>query len=144
MHIILAGGSSFGRVSLRTFSRTSGSSIAARFSRGDRSTCACSGPPTYSTNLPSSSLNAVSTSSSSSTDSVYFVSPHVSLVVCKRKPTVEEGYQLISCALSAQCKSYGVETVNCVQSQDHIVVLELVDEDGNWVELVVLCVHGGL
>lgn len=58
----------------RTFSRTSGSSIAARFSRGESSTCACSGPPTYSTNLPNSSLNAVRTSSSSSTDSAQCVS----------------------------------------------------------------------
>lgn len=53
----------------RTLSRTNGSSIAARFSRGDRSTCAYSGPPTYSTKFPSSSLRAVRTSSSSSTES---------------------------------------------------------------------------
>ena len=53
----------------RTFSLTSGSSIAAKFSSGERSTCPYSGPPTYSTNLPNSSLKAVSTSSSSSTDS---------------------------------------------------------------------------
>lgn len=52
-----------------TFSRTSGSSIAARFSRGESRTCPHSGPPTYSTKVPSSSLRAVRTSSSSSTDS---------------------------------------------------------------------------
>ena len=52
-----------------TLSRTKGSSIAARFSRGDKRTCPHSGPPTYWTKLPSSSLKAVRTSSSSSTDS---------------------------------------------------------------------------
>jgi hypothetical protein len=60
------------------------------------------------------------------------------------KLTVEEGYQLIPCPLSAQCKSYRVEAMNRVQSQNHIIVLQLVDEDGDRVELVVLCVHGGL
>ena len=55
--------------SFLTLSRTSGSSMPARFSRGETSTCPYSGPPTYSTKLPSSSLRAVSTSSSSSTDS---------------------------------------------------------------------------
>lgn len=58
--------------------------------------------------------------------------------------TVEEGYELVPCALRAQCESYGVETVDGIQSQDDIVVLQLVDEDSDWVELVVLCVHGGL
>ena len=53
----------------QTLSRTSGSSIAAKFSSGDNSTCPYSGPPTYSTKLPNSSLRAVRTSSSSSTES---------------------------------------------------------------------------
>jgi hypothetical protein len=65
-------------------------------------------------------------------------------MACQHKLTVEEGYQLISCPLSAQCKSYGVQAVNRVQSQNHVIVLELVNEDGDWVEFVVLCVHGGL
>ena len=43
--------------------------MAAKFSKGDRSSCAYSEPPTYSTKLPSSSLKAVRTSSSSSTES---------------------------------------------------------------------------
>jgi hypothetical protein len=55
---------------LHTLSRTRGSSMVARFSKGERSTCPYSGPPTYSTKLPSSSDRAVRTSSSSSTDSV--------------------------------------------------------------------------
>ena len=58
----------------RTLSRTSGSSIAAKFSSGDNSTCPYTGPPTYSTKLPSSSLRAVRTSSSSSTESASMVS----------------------------------------------------------------------
>ena len=57
-----------------TLSLTSGSSMAARFSRGERSTWPCCGPPTYSTKLPSSSLSAVRTSSSSSTDSIAVLS----------------------------------------------------------------------
>lgn len=58
-----------------TFSRTRGSSIAARFSRGDKRTWPNSGPPTYSTKFPSSSLKAVRTSSSSSTDSAEYRQP---------------------------------------------------------------------
>jgi hypothetical protein len=128
---------------LHTFSRTSGSSIAARFSRGERSTCACSGPPTYSTNLPSSSLSAVSTSSSSSTDSA----AHVSLHPPPARPralTVQEGDELLSCSLRAQGKSYRVEAVDGIQSQNDIVVLQFVNEHSDWVELVVLVrFHGG-
>jgi hypothetical protein len=128
---------------VHTFSRTSGSSIAARFSRGERSTCACSGPPTYSTNLPSSSLSAVSTSSSSSTDSAARVSSRPR-PARRRALTVQEGDELLPRSLRAEGKSYRVQAVNGVQAQDDIVVLQFVDEHGDWVELVVLVrFHGG-
>ena len=34
--------------------------------------------------------------------------------------------------------------MDCVQPQNHVIMLKLIDEDGDWVELVILCVHGGL
>lgn len=63
-----------------TFSLTTGSSMAAKFSSGERSTCPYSGPPTYSMKLPSSSLNAVKTSSSSSTESARDIQLECALV----------------------------------------------------------------
>lgn len=33
--------------------------------------------------------------------------------------------------------------MNSVQSQDDVVMLQLIDQDSNWVQLVVLIVHGG-
>eukprot|EP00967_Tisochrysis_lutea_P151040 scaffold293206_cov32-Tisochrysis_lutea.AAC.4 len=51
------------------FSRTNVSSTVARVSSGVSKMAACSGPPTQSTKLPSSSASATSTSSSSSIDS---------------------------------------------------------------------------
>lgn len=56
--------------------------------------------------------------------------------------TVQEWYQLVPRPLRAQGQSYCVQAVNSVQSQHHIVMLQLVDEDGNRVELVILiCLH---
>ena len=54
------------------------------------------------------------------------------------QPTVEEGYQLLPRPLGAQCQGYRVQTVDGVESEQHVVVLELVDEDGNRVQLVIL------
>jgi hypothetical protein len=123
----------------RTLSRTTGSSMAARFSRGDRSTWPHGGPPTYSMKVPSSSLSATSTSSSSSTLSA-------GGKPCQRwarkggagwtspageggggagsRLTVEKGNQLHAGALGAQGEGNGRETVDGVKAEDDIVVLE--------------------
>jgi hypothetical protein len=61
-----------------------------------------------------------------------------------RALTVQEGDELLPRSLRAQGKSYRVEAVDGVQAQDDIVVLQFVDEHGDWVELVVLVrFHGG-
>jgi hypothetical protein len=122
----------------QTFSRTSGSSIAARFSRGESSTWANSGPPTKSTNLPNSSLNCVRTSSSSSTDSATCVSPFRTLASIQSLHTVQERYKLLPRPFSAQREGYGVQALDRIQSQHNVIVLQLVDKDGDRVELVVL------
>ena len=57
--------------------------------------------------------------------------------------TVEERNQLIPSPFGAQGKGYGRQTMDCVQSQEHIVVFKLIDQDGDWVELVGLVVHDG-
>jgi hypothetical protein len=58
--------------------------------------------------------------------------------------TIQERNQLISCPVCAEGKSYRVEAVNSVQPQDHIVVLQFINEHGDWVELVILVrFHGG-
>lgn len=83
-----------------TLSLTRGSSIAARFSRGAKRQWPCSGPPTYSMKFPSSSANAVKTSSSSSTESGSgSVLEHQSR---RREQTIQKWYQLISCSFRTQ------------------------------------------
>lgn len=106
---------------MRTLSLTTGSSMAAKFSRGESRTCPKDGPPTYSTKLPSSSLSATKTSSSSSTDSVeeqdnkrLEMRPHDgdgADTWAKHRLTVEEGYELVPCALGAESKGNGRKTV---------------------------------
>jgi hypothetical protein len=84
----------------------------------------------------------VSTSSSSSTDSARDVSPVYQIHT--RVPTVQEGNQLLPCPFRAQRKGDCVQAVDGIQAQNDIVVLQFVDKDGDWVELVVLvCFHGG-
>jgi len=130
--------------------------MVARFSRGERRQWPKSGPPTYSTKPPNSSLKAVRTSSSSSTDSVReSVIANASACGCMR--TVQERNQLIASALRTQCEGDGGESTNGVQAKKDVVMLgfwsaarrtayslkcgshlELVDEDSNRVQLVAL------
>ena len=110
-----------------TLSLTNGSSIAARFSSGERSTCPYSGPPTYSTKFPNSSLNAVNTSSSSSTESN-------AIPVRKRdralgrgtwgRLTVKEWDKLVSRSLGTQGQGDGRKTVDCTQTKNNIIMLD--------------------
>lgn len=124
---------------VRTLSRTTGSSIAARFSRGDRRTWPHAGPPTYSMKVPSSSLRATSTSSSSSTLSVGgkpWSAVGTGGGQAERHPsgeggggagsrrTIEKGDQLDAGALGAQGEGNGREAVDGVEPEDDIVVLQ--------------------
>ena len=56
---------------MNTFSLTTVSSTAAKFSNGDKRQWAYAGPPTWSIKFPNSSARAKRTSSSSSIDSIY-------------------------------------------------------------------------
>jgi len=105
-----------------TLSRTRGSSMVARFSRGERRQWPKSGPPTYSTNPPNSSLRAVRTSSSSSTDSVQKSAEAIG-VLCEYMRTIEERYQLIASALRAQSEGNGGESADGIQAEKDIVML---------------------
>ena len=105
-----------------TLSRTRGSSMVARFSRGERRQWPKSGPPTYSTKPPSSSLRAVRTSSSSSTDSSKGSAEAIE-AVCESVRTIEERYQLIASALRAQSESNGGESANGIQAEKDVVML---------------------
>ena len=105
-----------------TLSRTRGSSMVARFSRGERRQWPKSGPPTYSTKPPNSSLRAVRTSSSSSTDSTKRSAEAIEAVYeCVR--TIKERYQLIASALRAQSESNGGESANGIQAEKDVVML---------------------
>jgi hypothetical protein len=96
--------------------------MVARFSRGERRQWPKSGPPTYSTNPPNSSLKAVRTSSSSSTDSAReSVLDNAKPCECMR--TVQERDQLIAGALRTQCEGDGRESTNSVQAEKDIVML---------------------
>lgn len=106
-----------------TFSRTRGSSIAARFSNGESRTWPYSGPPTYSTKFPSSSLRAVKTSSSSSTDSVGN-NQHPSGVVWEAcSHTVQKRDQFVPGPLCAQSKGNRRKPLDGIETEKNIVVL---------------------
>jgi len=96
--------------------------MVARFSRGERRQWPKSGPPTYSTKPPSSSLRAVRTSSSSSTDSIAGSVVAIE-AVCEIVRTVEERYKLIASALRAQSKGNGGESADGIQAEKDIVML---------------------
>lgn len=122
----------------RTLSRTTGSSMAARFSRGDRRTWPHAGPPTYSMKVPSSALRATRTSSSSSTLSVggkpcqrwargvgrLSVTRHGGRGGAGSRRTIEKGNQLHAGALGAQGEGNGREAVDGVEAELDIVVLQ--------------------
>lgn len=58
--------------------------------------------------------------------------------------TVQEWYELFSCAFSAERKSNGIEAMDGIQAQNDIVMLQFIDKNRNWVELVILIrIHGG-
>ena len=97
--------------------------MVARFSRGERRQWPWSGPPTYSTKPPNSSLKAVRTSSSSSTDSAK-ESVLANAKSCKCMRTVQEGNQLIASALRTQCEGDGGESTNSVQTEKDVVMLD--------------------
>jgi len=132
--------------------------MAARFSSGDNNTWPYSGPPTYSTKFPSSSLNAVRTSSSSSTDSsasVRYVGQLPSPLTIPRH-TVQEWDQFVPCPLRAKSQRDCGQSMDGIQSQEDIVVLhrvselasatrgfmntdlELVNQHGNGIKLIIL------
>lgn len=114
--------------------------MAARFSKGDRRTWAYSGPPTYSTKPPSSSLRAVSTSSSSSTDSTGALVKLGPTMPCPElcgELTIKERYELISCAFGTKGEGDGRQATNGIQSEQDIIVLlgrRLVCEEGKGYE----------
>lgn len=111
-----------------TFSRTNGSSMAARFSRGERRTCPNSGPPTYSVKSPSSSLSAVRTSSSSSTESgtVHVRRLHAIDEILLRPLTIKEWNELIASSLGTEGQRDSREAVNGIKAEENIIVLERV------------------
>lgn len=76
--------------------------------------------------LPSSSLRATRTSSSSSTDSAADGSAMRMVVAgaAGMERTVQEGDQLLAGALGAEGEGDGGETVNGIQAEEDIVVLE--------------------
>ena len=96
--------------------------MVARFSRGERRQWPKLGPPTYSTKPPNSSLKAVRTSSSSSTDSAKeSVLANAKSRGCMR--TVQERDQLIAGALRTQCEGDGGESANGIEAKENIVML---------------------
>lgn len=105
--------------------------MPAKFSSGEMSTWPYSGPPTYSTKLPSSSLRAVRTSSSSSTDSA---DGHQHVCAGPRwevlRRTIEEGYQLIPRPLSSKGQGNGRQAADRVQSQQDVIVLQIKHQPG--------------
>lgn len=73
--------------------------------------------------LPSSSLRATRTSSSSSTDSVFQSEIVQVYVIMGGSRTVEEGDELLSSAFGTQGQSDGGETSDGIEAEDDIVVL---------------------
>nr|POE88132.1 hypothetical protein CFP56_11361 [Quercus suber] len=141
---------------LLTLSRTRGSSIVAKFSSGERSTCPKSGPPTYSTKPPSSSLSAVSTSSSSSTDSNHML---VRRNTCHKRATCHPekvSIPLLSALVPTRGRLWracGSRSVGAGHHHAVVVVvkevirvmkfpydtyLELINQDSDWVQFVIL------
>lgn len=95
--------------------------------------------------LPSSSLSATKTSSSSSTDSALVLEElHKGIRWGgKRAQTIEEGDQLLPSALGAQGEGDSGEASDCIETEDDIVVLGI-SSAGSWEGRRAACVRGGV